>query len=306
MKVFVAGATGVLGSRVVKMLTDAGHEVTAVARSERKERMIEELGARPVRLDLFDASAVRSAVEGHEVVMNLATHIPPTSKMAMARAWKENDRIRTEVSRTLVDAALAAGVDRYVQESIGFFYVDSGDRWIDESTPLDLPKHAQTSIVAEREAMRFAESGRAGVALRFAMFYCPDSEQTQQQIEMARRGISPFFGPRETYQTLVHVDDAATGVLAALAAPSGIYNVAENEPLTKGDAAAILAEAVGRKRLRTVPSVALSATPATRALLRSQRVSNRAFRDATAWEPRYPSVREGIPATVHELEHVRG
>src|SRR5918998_2734464 len=107
MKLFVAGATGVLGWRSVKRLVEAGHDVTGIARSDEKAALLERLGAAPARVDLFDAGAVKGAVDGSEAVLNLATHIPPTSKYALPGVWKENDRIRTEGARNLVDAALA-------------------------------------------------------------------------------------------------------------------------------------------------------------------------------------------------------
>ncbi|MDQ1374325.1 MAG: hypothetical protein QOJ09_1663, partial [Actinomycetota bacterium] len=116
MRIFVAGATGVLGRRAVARLVEAGHDVTGVARNEDKAALVRSLGATPVTVDLFDPAAVKSAADGHEVVMNLATHIPNLSRAAMPRAWAENDRIRSEASRNLVDAALASGAGRFVQE----------------------------------------------------------------------------------------------------------------------------------------------------------------------------------------------
>ena len=107
MKIFVAGGTGVLGRRAVRELVRAGHDVTAVARSEEKAALLRELGAAPVVFDPFDATRSNDAVAGHDVVMNLATHIPAAAKSVLPGAWKENDRIRTELSRLLVDAAIA-------------------------------------------------------------------------------------------------------------------------------------------------------------------------------------------------------
>jgi nucleoside-diphosphate-sugar epimerase len=300
MRIFVAGATGVLGRRVVKLLAADGHDVSAVARSPEKAELVEKLGARAVAVDLFDAAAVAAAVAGHDVVMNLATHIPPTTKMSMARSWRENDRIRTEVSRSLVDAAVAAGAKRYIQESIAFYYAPH--EWADETTPVELPKHALSTADAEAQAARFTASGGIGIALRFGMFYCPDSDQTQLQVKMARRGIAPFFGAKDEYQSVIHLDDAASAVVAALKAPAGVYNIVDDEPLTEGESADVLARAVGRKRLRAAPRAAIAASGSvTRSLLGSQRVSNKKFKDATDWRPKYPSAREGLPALVRAL-----
>src|SRR5580765_982765 len=109
MRVFVAGATGVLGRRAIPALVAAGHAVTAVVRSPAKAALARSLGATPVEVSLFDPDALRAAVAGHDAVCNLATHIPPLTRAADPRAWDENNRIRTDGSRNLVDAALAAG-----------------------------------------------------------------------------------------------------------------------------------------------------------------------------------------------------
>jgi nucleoside-diphosphate-sugar epimerase len=134
MRVFVAGATGVVGRRAVRALTRAGHDVTALARTPAKAELARSLGATPAQGSLFDAEWLRTAVAGHDAVCNLATHIPPLTRAADPRAWDENTRIRREGSSNLVDAALAAGATCYVQESIAFLYGDHGDEWVDASS----------------------------------------------------------------------------------------------------------------------------------------------------------------------------
>lgn len=111
MRCFIAGATGVLGRRVVPRLTADGHRVTGVARTAEKAAALRARGATPIQVNLFDPQAVRGAVDGSEVVMNLATAVPPTSRMLRRSAWRETDRLRSEASRNLVDAALATGTD---------------------------------------------------------------------------------------------------------------------------------------------------------------------------------------------------
>src|SRR5690349_14191081 len=134
MRVFVAGSTGVIGRRAVAALVAAGHEVTALVRSPEKAALARSLGATPVEGSLFDRDALRAAAAGHDAVCNLATHIPPLSRAADPRAWKENTRIRSEGSNNLVDAALAVGASCYVQESIAFLYGDHRDDWVDAAT----------------------------------------------------------------------------------------------------------------------------------------------------------------------------
>src|SRR5262245_450057 len=116
LRIFVAGASGVIGRRVVPLLVAAGHRVTAVGRSPEKRAWLEREGAAARDLDLFDAVQVGREVAGHEVVINLATHIPPSSRALLPGAWRHNDRVRRIVSANLARAALVAGTGRLIQE----------------------------------------------------------------------------------------------------------------------------------------------------------------------------------------------
>src|SRR4051812_15960116 len=131
MRVFVTGATGAIGPYAVRSLLDAGHEVSALVRSPAKRGQVEAAGATAVEVSLFDRRALARAFTGHDAVANLATHIPPTARMLLPGAWKENGRIREEGSAAVVDAALEAGVGRLIQESVVMIYADQGDGWID-------------------------------------------------------------------------------------------------------------------------------------------------------------------------------
>lgn len=300
MKIFVAGGTGVVGRRAVPALVDQGHDVTVLVRSPDKAAEVRAMGATPAEAGLFDPEGLRAAVAGHEVVVNLATSIPPFSKASRSAAWTLNDRIRREGSKNLVDAALAANAKRYVQESIAFLYSDGGDQWLDESAPTKPTSITASSLDAEREAGRFASEGGTAVILRFGSFYGPDSEHTVDTISFARRGIGAFPGPRDGYIASISTDDAAAAVVAAATqAPAGTYNVVDDEPVTREEFDRILAAAVGRKKLRPVPAfvVRLMGDKLDH-VVRSQRVSNRALRQATGWEPVYPTLREGLPAVV--------
>ena len=110
MQVFVTGATGVLGKAVVKRLIAEGHAVHALSRSEANREKLHSLGAQPMQADLFDRAELVQALEGCEAVLHLASRIAPMSKMAKRASWYENDRIRREGTRTLVEAALAVGL----------------------------------------------------------------------------------------------------------------------------------------------------------------------------------------------------
>jgi nucleoside-diphosphate-sugar epimerase len=302
--VLVAGATGVLGWRAVDRLVQAGHAVTGVARTPEKAARLRGLGAAPVEVDLFDAAGLRDAVAGSDAVCNLATHIPRTSKARRDSAWIENDRIRREASRNLVDAALVAGAHRYVQESIAFLYADAGDAWIEEDAALDVPDYARSVLDAEAQAQRFTDAGGAGVVLRFGLFYGADGHHTVDAVRLARRRVSATFGRPDAFLSSITTDDAAAAVVAALDAPAGTYNVVDDEPLTRRDYADALGSALGVRRLHMPPRLVTKlGGDKTETLARSQRVSNERFKKETGWAPAFPSAREGWPAVVAELQH---
>jgi nucleoside-diphosphate-sugar epimerase len=144
MRVFATGGTGAIGGHTVPALVAAGHDVTAMARR------------------------VRFCAVGGPL------------RFMLRSAWTECQRIRTEGSATVVDAALAAGVWRVVQESVAMIYHDGGDRWIDEDWPVDHYPIAAGNHAAESNARRFAESGRDAVVLRFGLFYGPGAAHSEQ------------------------------------------------------------------------------------------------------------------------------
>jgi nucleoside-diphosphate-sugar epimerase len=297
MKIFLAGGTGVVGTRALPALVAAGHDVTAVARTDAKAELVRSLGGSPITVDLFDGAAVADAVVGHEVVINLATSIPPLTKAARGSAWSTNERLRSEASNHLVDGALHGGAVRFVQESIAFPYVDHGDQWIDEDHPVDQVGPFTGARDAEAAAARFAEHGGDGVVLRFAQFYAPDSTHTQAFNATTRRRVNPFLGAPDSYTSFIHAEDAGSAVVAALRAPTGTYNVVDDEPMTRADAGRAVAEALGVKPPRSVPKVVQAATPASaKLLMRSLRVSNARFKAATGWAPAHPSIRGSWPA----------
>lgn len=303
MRIFVAGATGVAGRRAISGLIAQDHSVTGVARSASKAKLLQKLGAAPIEVDLLNATGVRGVVDGHDVIVNLATKIPPLNRALVPRAWNENNRIRTHVSRNLVAAGLASQVHCYIQESLAFAYPDRADEWIDEEVPIDPPRYARSLLDAERQTRLFTEAGRRGVVLRFGQFYAPDGSHTRSMIALATRGISPLVGPPHAYSPVVHADDVAGAVVAALAVPAGVYNVVDDEPLRQRDLAAALASALSRARLRfPPPAVMRLGGSKVRMLMRAQRVSNRRFRVAAKWSPTFPSAREGLPPTVEEAQ----
>jgi nucleoside-diphosphate-sugar epimerase len=194
MRLFVTGGTGVLGRALRPLAEAAGHELTMPGRRD---------------LDLFDADAVAGAVRSADAVLHLATRIPSLEPGADAEAWRENDRLRAEASRILVDAALAAGATVYVQPTVTFVYPADGPAT--EDTPIGpVAPHLRSALAAERETERFAAAGRRGVVLRLGLLDGPGTGHDE---------------PLETYGATLHVHDAGRALLSALTLASGIYNV---------------------------------------------------------------------------------
>jgi hypothetical protein len=121
----------------------------------------------PVSVSLFDRAALTTAFTGHEAVINLTSAMPPMSRFLFARAFENNTRVRAEGSAAVVDAALASGIGRLIQESVSMLYPDCGAHWIDEDAPIDRYPLAQANIAAESNARRFRDAGRIGIVLRF-------------------------------------------------------------------------------------------------------------------------------------------
>ena len=204
MRVLVIGGTGVLGRATTPRLRARGHEVQAPTRTE---------------LNLLDTAAGRRAVDGADAVIHLATRIPPRDRAGERDAWRDNDRLRAEASRILVDAALATTTEVYVQPTVAFVYPDGES--VDEDTPLgDIPAALRSAIAAEEQAARFAEAGRRGVVLRLGLLDGPGTANEQPD---------PRFG------ATIHVSDAAHAVACALRVPSGIYNVCRDGERVKND-----------------------------------------------------------------------
>jgi nucleoside-diphosphate-sugar epimerase len=155
-------------------------------------------------------------------------------------------------------------------------------------------------VAAEDAAASVTRAGGVGIALRLGMLYGPDSEHTRDQLAAARRGRAGVLGDPDGFITQLHLDDAATAIVAALDAPPGLYNVGESDPLRRRELVAVWQDAVGRP-LRTPPA-SLGRLGAARAVSRSVRVDSAAFHVATGWKPRHDNARTGLPAVLAAMD----
>lgn len=302
MRVFLLGGTGAIGRQATAALVAAGHEVSALARTTEKAAELSARGASPVTVSMFDRAALQEGFAGRDAVVNLATSMPTTATFVFRRAWRPTERIRIEGSAAVVDAAIAAGVPRLVQESVSMVYPDRADAWIDEDVAPDPYPNARGNLAAEASAARFGDAGGDGVVLRLGLFYGPGAHHSEQFLAMSRHHVVPRIGRRSSYLSSIHMTDAGTAVVAALHVPAGTYNVVDDEPLTKDEYAEAIATAAGtRPWVRPPGRLAHLLGQRMASLTRSMRVSNQRFRQASGWQPIHPSAREGWLATAAEL-----
>jgi nucleoside-diphosphate-sugar epimerase len=256
-------------------------------------------------VSIYDRAALAEAFAGQDAIINLASAIPPTAQFMLRNAWTENDRVRTVGSAAIVDAAVAAGAARVVQESVSMLYRDGGEAWIDEDWPTDDFPMARANHAAEANAHRFTAAGGIGLVLRFGWFYGPGATHSEEFLALARRHVCVMMGRPDTYVSSIHVRDGGAAVAAALTLSAGTYNIVDDQPLTKRAYADALAAAAGKSVwLRTPGRLALLLGDRSTSLTRSLRVSNARFRAASGWSPTYPSAREGWLATARDLENL--
>lgn len=296
MRVFVTGGTGAIGSYTVPTLIGAGHTVAALARSEAKARILESQGATPAMVSIFDRDALAAAFADHDTVVNLASALPSTTSFWRKSAWRDCEQVRIQGSAMVVAAAQDAGVSRLIQESVVMLYTDAGSHWIDEDHPVDHYPISRGNHGAEAHARRFAQTGSDAIILRFGVFYGPGAAHSEQIRRLARLHIGFAPGRAASFISSIHLADAADAVTAALQAPGGLYNVVDDQPVTKRDYAHAYAGAVGTRLWISGPGrLGLLLGDRLTSLTRSLRVSNTRFKAATHWQPQFPSVRDGLP-----------
>lgn len=286
MRVFVTGATGVLGRATITSLLEQGHEVTGLVRTPEKRAVVESLGASSAHADRLDLASMTTALQDFDGVCNLVTSMPVGLRAMWRGAWKANDRLRIEGSHTVMAAAKAAGVRRLVQESVSFMYADGGDDWITESSPLAVTSATEPAAIAECNAGRFDCKSRRSVVLRFGNLVGDDA-MTRWRLTQARSGRPIGIGDPAGWAHVVHPEDAGSAVAAALEAPGGLYNVGA-DPVRRADMVAVFAEAAGRPRLGFLPKgVVKVAGEGLEPLTRSHRISSASLHATTGWLPRH-------------------
>jgi nucleoside-diphosphate-sugar epimerase len=237
MKIFVAGATGAIGLPLVRALCTLGHQVTGMTRVGSGLDRLRELGVVPAMADAFDARAVHAAIEkaAPDVVIDQMTWLP-ANPAEIIRSLPNDTRLHREGGRNLLEAARALGVRRFLLQSRGFYLDAPAGDLADEAAGLrvEAPGElgASTRVTAELEQQTLA-SVPEGVVLRYGFFYGPGTWYRPDGAiaEAVRKGQSAIIGKGNAVWSFVHMDDAVAATVAALAAPTGVYNIVDDDPL---------------------------------------------------------------------------
>ena len=298
MRVFVVGAGGAIGSRLVPQLIERGHEVVGTSRSNVDR--VRALGAEPAALDLLDPRAVRESVLAArpDAVVHEATALSGVNfSRKLDKTFTLTNRLRTEGTDALLAAAREAGVSRFVAQSFASLrHAREGGPVKTEDDPLDPSPLAGTR--ESHAAMRYLDEtvvAAGGIILRYGVFYGAENDGL---IEPVSKRQFPIVGEGGGYTSWIHLDDAAAAtVLAVERGEPGIYNVVDDEPAPVREWLPVLAVALGAKPPRHVPRWLARIVAGSGAVMmgtEARGVSNAKARRELDWEPRHPSWREGF------------
>jgi nucleoside-diphosphate-sugar epimerase len=307
MRVMVVGASGAIGTRLLPQLTGRGHEVIGTFSSPGSAERVRALGAQPVALDLLDPGAVRRAVleTQPEAIIHEATALASMRfSRSLDRSFAPTNRLRTEGTDALLAAARQAGVRRFIAQSFApYRYIREGGMVKTEGDPLDpSPPAMMRETTAAMNHLDQAVTEAGGIALRYGGFYgAPDTmtkaiSKRQYPIVGGGSGVMPF----------IHLDDAASATALALDHDGpAIYNIVDDEPAPMSEWLPALADALGAKPPRRVPSW-LARLIAGQGMVmmaaESRGASNAKAKKELGWTLRYPSWRQGFTAAYRQAK----
>ena len=310
MRVFVAGATGAIGTQLVPRLVAAGHEVHAMTRHESKQAVLYELGAVPVVADALDPGQVAEAVDSArpDVIVHELTAIGSVNLRHFDRDFALTNRLRTEGTDHLVSAGQAVGVRRFVAQGVAAYgaYARTGGPVKSEEDPLEsAPAREMCETLAAIRRLEDSVLGARwteGIVLRYGTFYGPGTSLApgEEQFELVRRRRFPLVGEAGGVWSFIHIADAAEATVAAVEHGScGVYNVVDDDPAPVAEWLPALAQTLGAKKPVRVPRFVgrLFAGEAGVVMMTEVRgASNAKAKRELGWRPAHPSWRQGFAA----------
>jgi len=302
MKVFIAGASGVLGRRLVRQFVARGHSVIGQVRTPKAEGAVRESGGEPRHADLFDAESLARAAEGCETVIHAATAISTKQKPVPAD-WAANDRIRRKGTRCLTEAAAKIGAKTYLQQSIAWVARPKDESTFDEDSPTVPEPTIQSAIDAEAIAREAGSAEGFTVSiLRGGFFYDSESAHTRMIADALGKRQMPIIGGGDAMWAMIHTDDAASAYVAAAEKPrSGVWHIVDNELVQVRTFLKEFAVRLGAPAPRRVPvwlARWLAGEQAVTYFTKSTRTTNARFRRDCGWTPRFATYREGLDQIV--------
>jgi nucleoside-diphosphate-sugar epimerase len=302
MRVFVAGASGVLGRAILREAVPRGHRVLGLVRGEAGARVVRSLGGEPVEASLFDADALARVAAGAEAVIHAATAIPIQTRIK-PEDWAPNDRIRREGTEALTQCAARIGARVYLQQSITWVARPPDGSEFDEDSPLHPDPLTQSAVDGERIARQAgAQAGMAVGVLRCGWFYGPDSAHTRYMAEAVRKHQLPIIGDGKSVWSCLHTEDAGLAfVAAAEAGKTGLWHVVDDRLTTSREFLTTFASKLGAPPPRRVPEFLarlVIGEYGVRFLTASTRTTNARFRAEIGWAPRYPTIDDGLDQIV--------
>ncbi len=313
MRVFVAGASGVIGRRLVPLLVQAGHDVVGMVRTLDEVRRLEQPGVRGVAVDVYDRRRLAEvlAAERPEIVVHELSALPAELGPSGAAQFDANSRMRTEGTRNLVEASVDAGVRRVVAQSYAHVYKPQGGWVKSEDEPLnlgpDVPELRRRNVEAIQTLERtvLETPGLEGVALRYGTFYGLDTAYGPDGsiARLMRQRHYPIVGSGQGRTSFIDVDDAAAATLLALSGPTGIYNITDDEPAPMADWVPVYARLLGAPHPRRVPAWVVRVMGREHFIYRAteQRgASNEKAKRELGMTLRFPTWREGFEAALSQ------
>lgn len=307
MRVFIAGATGVLGRALLPALIAQGHVVIGMAHTPDKMKVVTQLGGLTLHGDILDAERLGRIITKvqPEAIINLVTKIPLKLRLNLDD-WKENDRVRLQGTSNLLKAAgHAPNLKIFVQESMDQVCETQGDRWINENSPRSQHTFLRATIQME-DMVRAAKL--PATLLRFSVVNAPDSWHTQQSVTAIKRGLLPIISDGNAFVSMIHVADAVQAIVCALQQPDvaagQTFNVVDDAPSRMRDILPYAAQLLQAQPPRTVPSFMaklIVGALTIDVLTQSHRMSNARIKQCLSFVPCFPTFRETWTDIVHTI-----